>query len=263
LATCGACPAGATKTSALPKCAPQKHSTPPPPLPPPLVLLLPAFPTGPATRHPIVSSTSFSLFTLPAFLIVHLKSHHPVLPPPCPLTPYTTHTPCINHPSSPYPPPFAGATPTVSSTSFTFYDQPNFTITRFTSTMRINWDGCTDITLPRATDVLSYTRIEPAPGGGYPPQGYPPPAGYPPQGYPPAGYPSGSAYSAPRGYPAGNVAHVYVGRPNHKFKGRKFKGFIGKRKGVFLGKRKGFIGKRKGFIGKRKGLFGRRKGFFK
>ncbi|CAI5504632.1 unnamed protein product [Closterium sp. Naga37s-1] len=58
-----------------------------------------------------------------------------------------------------------GATPTVSSTSFTFYDQPNFTIARFTSTMRVHWDGCTDITLPRASDVLSYTRIEPAPGG--------------------------------------------------------------------------------------------------
>ncbi|CAI5947525.1 unnamed protein product [Closterium sp. NIES-65] len=58
-----------------------------------------------------------------------------------------------------------GATPTVSSTSFTFYDHPNFTITRFISTMRVHWDGCTDITLPRASDVLSYTRIEPAPGG--------------------------------------------------------------------------------------------------
>ncbi|CAI5473476.1 unnamed protein product, partial [Closterium sp. Yama58-4] len=58
-----------------------------------------------------------------------------------------------------------GTTPTVSSTSFTLYTLPNFTITRFTSTMRVNWDGCTDITLPRASDVLSYTRIEPAPGG--------------------------------------------------------------------------------------------------
>ncbi|GJP83003.1 hypothetical protein CLOP_g13220 [Closterium sp. NIES-67] len=58
-----------------------------------------------------------------------------------------------------------GATPTVSSTSFTFFEQPDFVITQGTYTLRVNYDGCTNLTWWGRSYVESYTRVEGAPGG--------------------------------------------------------------------------------------------------
>ncbi|CAI5979839.1 unnamed protein product, partial [Closterium sp. NIES-64] len=66
-----------------------------------------------------------------------------------------TSTGCIN-----------GATPTVSSTSITFYDQTNYTVTFNTYTMRLNFNACT--TLPPITveATRAILRADMVPGGG-------------------------------------------------------------------------------------------------
>ncbi|CAI5955548.1 unnamed protein product [Closterium sp. NIES-65] len=59
----------------------------------------------------------------------------------------------------------SGATPTVSSTSITFYDQPNYTITPTTFTTRLDFNACTTLPALVASRVRSYLRIDGAPGG--------------------------------------------------------------------------------------------------
>ncbi|CAI5514141.1 unnamed protein product, partial [Closterium sp. Naga37s-1] len=58
-----------------------------------------------------------------------------------------------------------GYAPTVSSASFTFYRYPKYTLTPYTYTMRVLYNGCTN--LPSAVGVYmkSYWRVDRAPGG--------------------------------------------------------------------------------------------------
>ncbi|CAI7880527.1 unnamed protein product [Closterium sp. NIES-54] len=62
-------------------------------------------------------------------------------------------------------PSLAGATPTVSSTSITFYDQTNYTVTSNTYIMRLNFNACT--TLPPITveATRAILRADGVPGG--------------------------------------------------------------------------------------------------
>ncbi|CAI5462214.1 unnamed protein product, partial [Closterium sp. Yama58-4] len=59
----------------------------------------------------------------------------------------------------------SGATPTVSSTSITFYDQPSYTITTSTFTMRLQLNACTTLPAVLASQVWSTWRLDGAPGG--------------------------------------------------------------------------------------------------
>ncbi|CAI5469184.1 unnamed protein product [Closterium sp. Yama58-4] len=59
----------------------------------------------------------------------------------------------------------SGATPTVSSTSITFYDQPNYTITPTTFTMRLDFNAYTTLPASIASRVWSTWRLDGAPGG--------------------------------------------------------------------------------------------------
>ncbi|CAI6003813.1 unnamed protein product [Closterium sp. NIES-64] len=59
----------------------------------------------------------------------------------------------------------SGALPTVSSTSITFYDQPNYTITPTTFTTRLDFNDCTTLPALVASRVRSYLRIDGVPGG--------------------------------------------------------------------------------------------------
>ncbi|CAI7841849.1 unnamed protein product [Closterium sp. NIES-53] len=59
----------------------------------------------------------------------------------------------------------AGATPTISSTSITFYDQPIYTITPTTFTMRLEFNACTTLPASAASKVWSTWRLDGAPGG--------------------------------------------------------------------------------------------------
>ncbi|CAI5511776.1 unnamed protein product, partial [Closterium sp. Naga37s-1] len=57
------------------------------------------------------------------------------------------------------------ATPTVSSTSFTYYTLPGFRVTPATYTMRLTYNGCTNLTASSAPDIQSYGSVQNAPGG--------------------------------------------------------------------------------------------------
>ncbi|GJP81375.1 hypothetical protein CLOP_g11537 [Closterium sp. NIES-67] len=57
------------------------------------------------------------------------------------------------------------ATPTVSSTSFTFYMLPWFGITPATYTVRVTLTGCTNLAAESASDIQSYAAAVRAPGG--------------------------------------------------------------------------------------------------
>ncbi|CAI6003825.1 unnamed protein product, partial [Closterium sp. NIES-64] len=58
-----------------------------------------------------------------------------------------------------------GATPTVSSASFTYYTLPSFGITPAAYTMRLAYNGCTNLTAASAPSIQSYCNVERAPGG--------------------------------------------------------------------------------------------------
>ncbi|CAI5490217.1 unnamed protein product, partial [Closterium sp. Naga37s-1] len=58
-----------------------------------------------------------------------------------------------------------GALPTVSSASLTFYNQPGFTLTPYTYTLRVRYSGCTNLPSTIGLNVRSYWRVDRAPGG--------------------------------------------------------------------------------------------------
>ncbi|CAI5503959.1 unnamed protein product, partial [Closterium sp. Naga37s-1] len=58
-----------------------------------------------------------------------------------------------------------GATPTVSTISFSYYTLPSFGITPATYTMRLTYNGCTNLTASSAPDIQSYGSVQNAPGG--------------------------------------------------------------------------------------------------
>ncbi|CAI6009493.1 unnamed protein product, partial [Closterium sp. NIES-65] len=58
-----------------------------------------------------------------------------------------------------------GALPTVSSASLTFYNQPGFTLTPSTYTLRVRYSGCTNLPSTIGLNVRSYWRVDRAPGG--------------------------------------------------------------------------------------------------
>ncbi|CAI5987073.1 unnamed protein product [Closterium sp. NIES-64] len=58
-----------------------------------------------------------------------------------------------------------GATPTVSSASFTLYDKTNYTLSPYTYTTRLNYTACTNVPKPIAFTHQSYWRVDHAPGG--------------------------------------------------------------------------------------------------
>ncbi|CAI5459847.1 unnamed protein product [Closterium sp. Yama58-4] len=58
-----------------------------------------------------------------------------------------------------------GATPTVSSASFTFYDNTDFTLSPYTYTTRLNYIACTNVPRPISSIHQSYWRVDHAPGG--------------------------------------------------------------------------------------------------
>ncbi|CAI5469180.1 unnamed protein product [Closterium sp. Yama58-4] len=57
------------------------------------------------------------------------------------------------------------ATPTVSTTSFTFYTLPSYGVTPATYTTRLTYNGCTNLTASSARDIQSYGSVQDAPGG--------------------------------------------------------------------------------------------------
>ncbi|CAI5979837.1 unnamed protein product, partial [Closterium sp. NIES-64] len=59
----------------------------------------------------------------------------------------------------------SGATPTASSTSITFYDQTNHTITPTTYTVRLPYNSCRSIPAAVAERALSLWRVNGVPGG--------------------------------------------------------------------------------------------------
>ncbi|CAI7756943.1 unnamed protein product, partial [Closterium sp. NIES-53] len=67
----------------------------------------------------------------------------------CPTGYGMTSTGCVN-----------GATPTVSDTSFTFYDQSNYTITPNTYTMRLEYNGCTTIPSSTSSKIRSIWNVQ-------------------------------------------------------------------------------------------------------
>ncbi|CAI5460941.1 unnamed protein product [Closterium sp. Yama58-4] len=59
----------------------------------------------------------------------------------------------------------SGAPPTVSGTSYTFYDQRMLTATSNTYTMRIEYNGCTNIPASIASNIRASWRIHHVSGG--------------------------------------------------------------------------------------------------
>ncbi|CAI7830842.1 unnamed protein product [Closterium sp. NIES-53] len=139
----------------------------------PSIYLLPLPPsTCFLSLHLLASSPSIYLLPLPpstCFLSLHPLASSPsiyLLPlPPSHLHSDTCAIKSCNLTVSVCMKDAADATPTVSTTSFTFYMLPSYGVTPATYTMRLTYNGCTNLTASSARDIQSYGSVQDAPEG--------------------------------------------------------------------------------------------------